>query len=189
MGGSFHGFFQGAALVAQVPEVAILAVDAILGGLDRHIVLGGIVERVLAAADVPLAPGGDDVQAWVEGHDGQLEADLVVALAGGAMGHGVGAFHLGDLDHALGDQRAGKRGAQQVFALVDGPGLHGGEDEVGQELGAQVFHVTLGGAGGDGLLLQAGQLVFLAQIGAETDDLAAVVVLEPRHDHAGVQAA
>ena len=91
---------QRAALVAQVPEVAVLAVDALHGGLDGHIVLGGVVQRVLAPADVPLAPGGDDAQPGIERHDRQLEAHLVVALAGGAVGDCVRAFHLGDLHHA-----------------------------------------------------------------------------------------
>ena len=41
-----------------------------------------------------------------EGLDGQLKADLVVALAGAAVADGVGALRFGDLHDALGDDRA-----------------------------------------------------------------------------------
>lgn len=51
-------------------------------------------------------------------HSPDLEAHLVVALAGGAMGHSVRAHLLGNLNLALGDQRARDGGAQQVGALV-----------------------------------------------------------------------
>jgi len=38
-----------------------------------------------------------------------VEADLVVALAGAAVGDGVGPFFVGDLDQELGDHRARHR--------------------------------------------------------------------------------
>ncbi len=183
------GVLQQAALVAQVPQVAVAAVDRLLGGGDGHIVLGGVVQGVLAAADGPLAPRGDDAQPRVERHDGQLEAHLVVALAGAAVRDGVSALQLGDLDHALGDQRPGDAGAQQVLALVDRAGLHHGVEVVGDELLAQVFDVDLAGAGGEGLLLQAAQFLALAQVGREADHLAAVVVAQPGHDNGGIQPA
>jgi hypothetical protein len=44
-----------------------------------------------AAGQVPFAPGRDDLDVGVERVGGELEADLVVALAGGAVGDGVGA--------------------------------------------------------------------------------------------------
>ena len=78
---------------------------------------------------------------------GQLEAHLVVALAGGAVGDGVGLFLPGDLDHALGDERPGDAGAEEILALVDRAGLDHREDEVARELLLQVVDVDLGRAG------------------------------------------
>ena len=49
----------------------------------------------------------------------EFEADLVVAFAGGAVGT-ASAPVTGDLDLALGDQRTGDGGAQQVFAFING---------------------------------------------------------------------
>ena len=55
--------------------------------------------------------------------DGDVEADLVVALAGAAVGDRVGAFALGDLDEQLRDQRPRERRGQRVGALVERAGL------------------------------------------------------------------
>ena len=62
-----------------------------------------------------------------------IEADLVVALARAAVGDGVGALALGDLDEELGDQRPGQGGGQRVGALVERVGLQVRPDEVGDE--------------------------------------------------------
>jgi hypothetical protein len=116
-----------------VPEILVLAVDAFHRRLDGDVVLGGVIERIAAPADRPLAPRRNDAQLGIERHHRQLEAHLVVALAGGAVRDGVGAFEFGDLDQLLGDQRAGEGGAEQVVALVDGASLHRGEDVVGEK--------------------------------------------------------
>jgi hypothetical protein len=82
---------------------------------DRDLVLLGEGDQLLARAQIPFAPGRDDIDVGLQRIGGQLEADLVVALAGGAMRDRVGADLLGDLDQLLGDQRAGDRGAQQIL--------------------------------------------------------------------------
>ena len=66
--------------------------------------------------------------------DGDVEADLVVALAGAAVGDRVGALSLGDLDQELGDERPGERRGQRVDALVERVGLEGRVAEVGDEV-------------------------------------------------------
>jgi len=64
------------------------------------------VDQVGAALELPLAPGGDDLDVGVQRIGRQLEADLVVALAGGAVGDCISPRLGGDLDQALGDERA-----------------------------------------------------------------------------------
>ena len=150
----------------------------------------GVLDLLLPGLDVPNTPGGDDLHIRGEGLDGQLEAHLVVALAGAAVADGVGALFLGDVHNALGDDGPGERGAQQVLVLVHGPGLDGGVDVVLDELLFQVQHVQLGGPGLLGLFLQAVQLGALAHVAGDGDDLAVVVVLlQPGDDDGGVQAA
>jgi hypothetical protein len=61
----------------------------------------GEIDQVGARLERPVAPWRDHLDVRVERIGRQLEADLVVALAGGAMGNGVGAGFLGDLDQRL----------------------------------------------------------------------------------------
>ena len=62
------------------------------GDLQRHLVGLGVIDLFLSGLDVPLTPGGDDGHVGCETLDGQFETDLVVALAGGAVGNGIRAF-------------------------------------------------------------------------------------------------
>ena len=57
------GVLQDAALVAHVPDVAVAAVDRLVAVRHGHVVRRGVGQRILARADVPLAPGGDDLAA------------------------------------------------------------------------------------------------------------------------------
>ena len=86
---------------------------------DRDLVLLGELDQLLAALEGPLAPGRDDLDGRLERVVAELEAHLVVALAGGAVADGVGAGLPRDLDLLLGDQRPRDRGAEQVDALVE----------------------------------------------------------------------
>ncbi len=188
--GLVPGVFEDAALVGEVKDIAVAAVDVLFSLRDRDVVLLGIADGILAALDFPLAPGGDDLELGIQGHDGELEAHLVVALAGAAVGDRLCTLGLGGLDEFLGDQGPGHGGAEQVIALVDRTGLHGGEDVILQEFLPQVFDDELARAGGDGFFIEAAQILVLTQVGREADDLtAAVVVLEPGHDHRCVQSA
>ena len=180
---------QDAPFVAHVPDVPVAAVDRLARG-HRHVVGLGIGQRVLARADVPLAPGGDDLEQGVQRLDGQLKAHLVVALAGAAMRDRFRSFLLGDLDHVLGRDGPRKRGAQQVDVLIDRARLHGGKGILGEKLLPQVHDVGLAGAAGQGLLLQPLQLlVSLPQVRGKGDHLAAIVLFQPGHDARGIQSA
>jgi hypothetical protein len=103
----------------------------------------------------------------------------------------IGAGFLRDLDEALGDQRPGDRGAEQILALIHRVGAEHREDEIAHELLAQIldedvlrFDAELERLGARRL-----QLLALAEIGGESDDFAAVGVLQPLQDHRGVQSA
>ena len=105
------------------------------------------------------------------------------------MGDRVGADLLGDLDLPLGDQRAGDAGAEQVLPLVQRIGAEHREDEVADERLAQIVDEDFLDAEHLGLAARRLELLALAEIGGEGDDLAAVGGLQPAQDHAGVEAA
>ena len=96
----------------------------------------------------------------IERVGGQFEPHLVIALAGGAMGNGIGAGFLGDLDQMLGDHRAGNRGAEQVLALIERIGAEHREHEIAHEFFAHVDDADVLDAEHLGLL--ARRLEFLA---------------------------
>ena len=161
----------------------------VLGDLD--LVLLGEVQQGLTALEVPLPPGRDHPDIGFERVIAQLEADLVIALAGGAVTDGVGAGQPRDLDLALGDQRPGDRGAEQVLALIDGVGPEHGEDEVADELLAHVLdeNVLRLHPGGERLGAGGFDLLALAQVGGEGHHFGAVFGLQPLQDDGGVEAA
>ena len=179
-----------AAFVGEMPEVGIARIDLLLRRGDGNALRRRVVDRVFAAADVPLAPRRDDGKLGRERREGHLEANLIVALAGAAVRERVGADAMRDLDLTLGDERARHRGAEQVLPIVDGAGAQRGEDEVAHELFAQILDVALLGAGGEGLLAHAAQLVgTLSDVGRDADDARVVVLTQPRNDDRGVEAA
>ena len=192
MEGVHPRILEDAGFERDMEEVAVGGVRLLGAGFDGDLIIGAIGDHLGATGEVLseffIAPRGDDLEVRGEGRAGELEADLVIALAGGTVGDGGRAFLTGDLDHALGDERARDGGAEVILAFVDGAGLHHWKDEVAGELSLEVVDVKLGGAGLHGLLLEALELVFLADVGAERDHLGVMLVLDPGKEDGGVEA-
>ena len=116
-------------------------------------------------------------QGWEE-----LEAQLIVALAGAAVSHAVGVELARDPHLLLGEEGAGERRAQQIRALVHRVGLERGVHEVAHELLAKVRDHAVLRAGSEGLLDDLVQVFVLADVSAVADDLGAVRLDEPPQD-------
>ena len=157
----------------------------------RNLVLLGEGDQVLAALERPLAPGRDDLDAGLQRVIGELEAHLVVALAGGAVTDGVGAGGARDLDLLLGDERPRDRGAEQVDALVERVGAKHREHVVAHEFLAQVLDVDVLrlDAEHQRLFARGLDLAALAEVGREGHHLGAVGLLQPLQNDRGVEAA
>ena len=158
---------------------------------DRDLVQLGERDELLARAQIPFAPGRDHGDVGLQRVVGELEADLVVALAGRAVGDGVGADLLGDLDLLLGDERAGDRGAEEIEPLVLRVRPEHREDVVAHELLAQILDEDVLVLDAEELRLAPRrlELLALAEIGREGHDLAAVGGLQPFQDDRGVEPA
>jgi hypothetical protein len=96
---------EDAALDADAPEVLVEAVGLRLGDRHRDAVLRRVLDLLVAARELPLAHRRDDLQVRRQRHHRDVEAHLVVALAGGAVGQRPRRPPPGDLDEVLGDQR------------------------------------------------------------------------------------
>ena len=183
------GIFEDATLITDVKQVPVRAVRLLFGHGNGDTVCLGIGDQVRARAHVPHSPGGDHADVRLERVIGQLEAHLVVALAGGTVRNRIRAFVSGDLDLPFSDQRSGDRGTEQVPALVKRVSAEHGEDEVADELFAQVFDEDLAGTNFFGFLFDRGEFFALAQVSAKGNHFALVGIDQPAQDHRGIQPA
>ncbi len=139
---------------------------------------------------IPLAPRRDHRQMRRERFVGQLEANLIVALAGAAVRQRIATGRQRDFHLPLGEQRARDRRAEQILVLVLAARAHQLPEIFCDELLAHIGDLDFGRAGLARLRFEAGQLIAaLADIAAHRDDFAAVVFLQPRNDDGCVQPA
>ena len=97
------------------------------------------------------------------------------------MADRVGADLPRDLDLALGDQRPGDRRAEQILAFVERVGAEHREDEVADELLAQILDEDVLGLDAEhlGLAPRRLDLLALAEVGGEGHDLRVIFGLQP----------
>ena len=88
---------------------------------------------------MPFTPRRDYFHVGFEREIGQLEAYLIVALAGRAMGHGIGADLLRNLDLLFGNERPGDRGAEEDIGLRKAVGAEHRKHVVAHEFFAQIL--------------------------------------------------
>ena len=189
----FRRVFQLARLGADVQAVLVDAVR--LGRRDAYRdFLGPAVFDHLATAGKFLAepldpPGGDDPHVRIERLGRELEATLVVPLARGAVGEGVGPDLAGNLQTDLRDQRSGDRRAQQIHALVLRVPLQDGKGEVAAQLFPHVYDPRRGGPNVAGFLHdRLAVLTGLAEIDVHAMHVVSFVH-QPAENDRGVQSA
>ena len=189
VGGFVAGILKIQTLVGEMPEVLVLGVIGLTVYLQRHVVRLGVVDLLIAGLYRPLAPGSYYGHIGSKVLYGQLETDLIVALAGAAVAYGVRALLYGDVNKALCDAGTRVAGAQQVI-LVNGSGLQAGHDVIGCVLLGEVENIQLACARLDCLLFKTLKLVGLTDIAGDCDDLAVIVVfLKPGDDDGCIQTA
>lgn len=180
LGRGVVGVLEHAGLVAAVDEVVVHGPGGLGAGRDGDVLLLGVLEQVLTTLELGdelgQPPWGNNLDGRVAGLEGELEADLVVALAGAAVADVLAVVLLGDADLGAGDDGAGQRGAQQVPVLVYGVALDGAEDDLLDKLLLQVEDHHLLSTKLLGLGLDLIPVLLLADIGEEADDGVALQV-------------
>jgi len=130
---------EDASFMGNVPDIPVAGIDLFLRCRDGNLVGLGICNRVLATPDIPLAPGRDNREVRGEGGISQLEANLVVSLAGTPMRERISSHLTGDFDLPACNERAPHRGAEEVLPTVDSASAEGGPHELFHEFLAQIF--------------------------------------------------
>src|SRR3974390_1352775 len=158
---------------------------------DRDLVGLGEFDQLRPAGEFPRAPLRDDLDIGLERIIGELETDLIVAFAGGAVSHRVSTSFLYDIDLLFGDQRPRDGGAGKINAFVQRVGAKHRENVVANEFLAQVLDKDILGLDAKklGLFASRRQLLALPQIGGEGDDFRPVGGLQPFEDDGRVEAA
>ncbi len=148
-----------------------------LAVIDRNIALFAIGHERLTRREVPFPPGGDDLDTRFQRIGAEFETHLVVTLTGSAMGNGIRARLIGNLDQPFGDQRAGNGSAEQVLTFVNRIGTEHREHEVAHKLLAQVIDVDFLHAQRLSFGARWRHLFTLTDVGRESDHLTSVMIL------------
>src|SRR5437763_2017586 len=182
------GVLQDAALDRTPPEILVDRVRAGLRHRDGNAEPLGVLDRLLAG-EPPPPHRSQRLEIRGERARRHLEADLVVALAGTAVGDGVGPVLTGGGHHVPDDERTGERRHEWVLALVPGVRLQRRSHEVARELLTGVDHDRLHGAGGQRPLTEAVEVTALPDVGSKGDHLHPHLLPQPPHRHRRVQTA
>src|SRR5262249_12016956 len=115
--------------------------------------------------------------------------DLIVPLPRRAVRNRVRFFPARDLDHSFRDQRPSDTCSKKILVLVNRAGLKHWENEISGEFLAQILNDAFRSAGAQRFFLQPGELFFLTDVRAESDDLGFIVLLEPAENDRCVESA
>jgi len=92
-----------------------------------------VIKKIITAGvlleEFGITPWSNDLDRGLDGVESQLEADLVITLAGAAVTDSDTAFLLRDAHLRSGDNWSGQAGSEQVASFEDGVALDGGEAE------------------------------------------------------------
>ena len=105
------------------------------------------------------------------------------------MSDRVRFFSTRDLDHSLRNQWTRDTRAEQILVLVNRAGLEHRENEIAREFLSQIFDDAFRRAGFQCFLLETGQFLFLTDVGAESDDLGLIIILQPAKNDRCIEAA
>ncbi len=172
---------------ARPPHVLVDGVRRLLGHVDREPVLLGIPDGLVARPGV-VPHGGDDLEVGRECGDADLEAHLVVALAGATVAHRGRTMVARGLDQVLGNQRPGQRGDERVSVHVERVCLQRRQAVVVGKLVPGIDDDRVDGAAAECALADGLQvLAALADVDGDGDHVRTGLLAQPADGHGGVE--
>ncbi len=189
LGGGVPQLLQEAGLHRAAPDVLVDGERRTLGDVDRDRVLLGERDGLLPGPGV-IADRGQHLQIRCKRGESDFETDLVVTLAGAAVGDHAAAVLPGCGHQMLRDQRPAQRRDQWIAVHVESIGLNGTQAVLVSELVAGVDHDRLGGPAVHGPLAHDLHiLAALSEVDGDGHHLFAGLPADPADGHRGVQAA
>ena len=175
-----------ARLDAPSPQVVVGGIRLLEGGGDGNLVLAGVGD-LLNTGHAPLACRRNDLEIGGERANGNIEPNLIIALAGAAMCDSRCTLLPRRFNHQTGNQGASERGGDGIDALVERVGLEGGKNELADELIADIGDVRADRAGVKGTLPYLLQVIDVAEIRRQRDDIVPIILLDPPHSDGRIQ--
>jgi hypothetical protein len=177
-----------AAAPGRAPEAAIDGVGSGFGrdGKAEPLEVG---DRLLAL-DAEIADRRDDFEIGGQHAEGDVEANLVVAGAGGAVGHGARADFAGGGDDTERLLRPLGGDAQRVDLAPEHVALHEEADEPVEDLLARVYFMVVDRADGVRLAADGGPLLGTGAVGVDEHRVHGPAILgEPGHAVRSIESA
>ncbi len=183
--------FQEAGFHRPTPYVLVDGERRALGDVDRdRVFFLGERDRLLAGPGVVADRGGQHLEIRGQRGESDLEAHLVVALAGAAVGDDAAAVFTGRAHQMLDDQRPAQCGHQRVTVHIERVRLDGRQAVLLGELVAGIDHDRFDGTAIQGALADdLHVLAALAEVDGHGHHLFAGLLADPADGHRGVQAA
>lgn len=189
LGGRVPKVFQETGFHRTTPHVLVDGERRAFGHVDRDGVLLGERDRLLPRPRV-IAHRGQHLEIRCQRSESDLEADLVVALAGAAVRDDAAAVLAGRGHQVLDDQRPADRRHQRVAVHVEGVVADGGQAIALGEFVAGVHDDGLHRAAVQGALADDLHVfAALAEVDRHRYDLTAGLLADPADGHRGVQTA
>ena len=173
--------------MADVPEIAIAAVNLLPACGDLNAVLLCVVQTIFARLQIPLPPRCNHFEFRRQRLICQLESNLVVAFSGAAMRERRRAFAERDFNLMFRNDGTRQRSPQQIFVLVDSASFECRKNVSCKEFLTQIFNYNLAGAGLVSLLDHRLNVVSLADVAYHGDHIVRIIFLEPGNDDGGIE--
>jgi hypothetical protein len=154
---------QNTSLIRAVGQILVHTPGLGLGGSDGDTLLSGVGKEIVATGEAlvetGVTPRSDDLDVGLESVEGELETDLIVTLAGTAVGDSKASFPLGNFDLCTSNDGTSQRGTEEVDVLVDGVASNSGEAEFLNKLAAKIDNFGLDGTELQSFLLDGGEVL------------------------------